>query len=250
MSSSAFPTWVSIVLACTHIAVELTCIALKFEAIKAPTKAYPLITFDSPEDLTACKRMSDKDIGGFSTANLDFHPATHDTPPHARFHGNISTKLPLDQPQVQRTGYAGWRTLNRGYTIFGKSLWDVNSYNYLAIHFKSDGRKYFVNIQTESIVPTDIHQHRLHSATPGEWETLLIKFNEFVRTNHGQIVEPQREMMTQRVRTVGTALIDRIPGPYDLSISKIWATNGSSDDEILANVKGAVTGLPLSRLRR
>ncbi|PVI06558.1 CIA30-domain-containing protein [Periconia macrospinosa] len=228
---------------------RLSNVAMRFEAIKAPTKAYPLITFDSPEDLTVCKRMSDKSIGGFSSANLDFYPATHDTPSHARFHGNISTKLPTDQPQVQRTGFAGWRTLNRGFTIFGRSLWDLNSYNYLAVHFKSDGRKYFVNVQTESIVPTDIHQHRLHSTTPGEWETILIKLNEFVRTNHGQIVEPQREMMTQKVRTVGMSLIDRIPGPYDLSVSKVWATNGGRDDEILANVKGAVTGLPMTRLR-
>ena len=95
-------------------------------------------------------------------------------------------------------------------------------YNFLAIQFKSDGRKYFVNVQTESIVPTDIHQHLLHSKTPGEWETILIKWNEFVRTNHGQVVEPQREMLTQKVRTVSISLIDRIPGPYDLSISKIW----------------------------
>lgn len=188
--------------------------------------------------------MSDKDIGGFSAANLDFHPKSPQDPSHARFHGNISIQLPHDQPHVQRTGYAGWRTLDRGFTIFGKTLWDVTPYSYLAIQFKSDGRKYFVNVQTESIVPTDIHQHRLYSKTPGEWETVLIKFNEFVRTNHGQVVEPQREMLTQKMRTVGMALIDRIPGPYDLSISKVWATNGGSDDHILANVEGAISGLP------
>ena len=193
-----------------------------------------------------CKRMSDKDIGGFSSANLDFHPATSSTPSHARFHGNISVELPKDQPHVQRTGYAGWRTLDRGFTIFGKSLWDVDAYSYLAIHFKSDGRKYFVNVQTESIVPTDIHQHRLYSKTPGQWETVLIKWNEFVRTNHGQVVEPQREMLTQKVRTVGMALIDRVPAPYDLSISKVWATNAGSDDHFLASVKGTISGLPLS----
>lgn len=194
--------------------------------------------------------MSDKDIGGFSSAHLDFHPATPDTPSHARFHGNISTELPRDQPHVQRTGYAGWRSLDRGFTLFGKSLWDVDPYAYLAIHFKSDGRKYFVNVQTESIVQTDIHQHRLYSKTPGEWETILIKWSEFVRTNHGQVVEPQREMLTQKVRTVGTALIDRIPGPYDLCISKVWATNATHDDDILANVKGEISGLPMSASRQ
>jgi NADH dehydrogenase [ubiquinone] 1 alpha subcomplex assembly factor 1 len=227
----------------------LTSTALKLEGLSAPTKPYPLILFDSQDAIMRCKRMSDKDIGGFSSANLDFHSATSNEPAHARFHGTISTELPKDQPHVQRTGYAGWRTLDRGFTIFGKSLWDVDSYAYLAIQFKSDGRKYFVNVQTESIVPTDIHQHRLYSKTPGEWETILIKWNEFVRTNHGQVVEPQREMLTQKVRTVGNALIDRLPGPYDLSISKVWATNAGKDDDILASVNGAISGLPAETLK-
>ncbi|KAF1966914.1 complex I intermediate-associated protein-like protein CIA30 [Bimuria novae-zelandiae CBS 107.79] len=225
---------------------RLSTYALKLEGLRSPSKPLPLILFDSPDSITRCKRMSDKDIGGFSSANLDFHPAASSAPAHARFHGNISVELPKDQPHVQRTGYAGWRTLDRGFTIFGKALWDVDAYSYLAIQFKSDGRKYFVNVQTESIVPTDIHQHRLYSKTPGQWETILIKWNEFVRTNHGQVVEPQREMLTQKVRTVGMALIDRIPGPYDLSISKVWATNAGSDDHILASVTGAISGLPMS----
>ncbi|KAF2265311.1 CIA30-domain-containing protein [Lojkania enalia] len=218
-------------------------IAIKFEALTTPTKAFPLIQFKSVDDITKCKRMSDKDIGGFSTVNLDFHEATQDEPSHARFYGKISTKLPEDLPQVQRTGYAGWRTWDRGYTIFGKLLWDVDMYNYLAIQFKSDGRKYFVNVQTESIVPTDIHQYRLYTASPGQWETVLIKWSDFVRTNYGQVVEPQRDMLTQKVRTVGISLIDRIPGPYDLCISRMWATNATSDDETLWNVKGVVSGL-------
>ncbi|RAR15443.1 anaphase-promoting complex protein [Stemphylium lycopersici] len=212
---------------------RLSNFALKLEGLKSPSKPFPLILFNQPEDTQLCKRMSDKDIGGYSTANFDFHPVAQNEPPHVRFHGSISTQLPPNQPHIQRTGYAGWRTLDRGSTIFGKSLWDVSMYGFLAIQFKSDGRKYFVNVQTESIVPTDIHQHLLHSKTPGEWETILIKWNEFVRTNHGQVVEPQREMLTQKVRTVGISLIDRIPGPYDLSISKIWATNATDEDEFL-----------------
>ena len=225
-------------------APPLTCAALKLEGLRSPTKPFPLLYIQKPEDIQRCKRMSDQDIGGFSTVNFDYHPVTQTEPAHARFHGTISTKLPQDQPQVQRTGYAGWRTLERGSTIFGRSLWDVSLYGFLAIHFKSDGRKYFINVQTESIVPTDIHQHLLHSKTPGEWETVLIKWSEFVRTNHGQVVEPQREMLTQKVRTVGISLIDRITGPYDLSISKMWATNATDEDDILENVPGVIGGLP------
>ncbi|KAF1830173.1 complex I intermediate-associated protein 30, mitochondrial precursor [Decorospora gaudefroyi] len=214
---------------------RLSIFAFKLEGLRSPRKPFPLIHFDQPDDIKLCKRMSDKDLGGFSTVNFDFHPASQTEPPHARFHGTISTQLPKNQPHIQRTGYAGWRTLDRGSTIFGKSVWDVSMYGFLAIQFKSDGRKYFVNVQTESIVPTDIHQHLLHSKTPGKWETILIEWSDFVRTNHGQVVEPQREMLTQKVRTVGISLIDRIPGPYDLSISKIWTTNATSEDNFLDN---------------
>ena len=185
---------------------------MKLEGLRSPTKPFPLVQFTTSEDLELCKRMSDQDLGGYSTASFDLIPATPTDPSHARFHGTISTQLPKNQPHIQRTGYAGWRTVERGSTIFGKSLWDVSLYAFLAIQFKSDGRKYFVNVQTDSIVPTDIHQHQLYSKTPGEWETILIRWNEFVRTNHGQVVEPQREMLTQKVKTVGISLIDRIPG--------------------------------------
>lgn len=186
----------------------------------------PLIDFTSPGDREACKVMSDADIGGFSKADLDWVQASVKEPPHVRFHGKISIELPPNNPDVQRTGYAGWRTLDRRRTLFGKSLWDIDPYTYLAIRFKSDGRKYFVNLQTESIVPTDIHQHRLFSKTPGEWETVIIKWSDFVRTNHGIVVEPQSEMMRQKLRTVGFSLIDRVPGPFEVCISRIWATNG------------------------
>lgn len=229
---------------------QLTSTALKLEGLSTPRKAFPLIRLGDADDLKQFKKMSDKDIGGFSTASLDHHPGTQNEPAHARFHGTISTQLPQNQPHIQRTGYAGFRTLERGRTIFGPSFWDVSRYGYLALQFKSDGRKYFVNVQTDSIVPTDIHQHLLHSKTPGEWETLLIKWSEFVRTNHGQVVEPQREMLTQKVRTVGISLIDRIPGPYDLSIGNVWATNATGEDEILRDTVGVISGLPVNSSRR
>ena len=150
---------------------------------------------------------------------------------HIRFHGSISIELPTNNARIQRSGYAAWRTKDRSPTIFGRSIWDIDPYKYLALRIKSDGRKYFVNVQTESIVPTDLHQHRLYARRPGEWETVLINWNDFVRTNHGVVVEPQSEMLRQKVRTVGIGLIDRVPGPYDLSIEKIWATNGLSEKD-------------------
>jgi NADH dehydrogenase [ubiquinone] 1 alpha subcomplex assembly factor 1 len=109
--------------------------------------------------------------------------------------------------------------------LFGRLLHDIDPYGYLALRVKSDGRKYFVNIQTESIVPTDIHQHLLPCFKPGQWETVVIPLHAFVRTNYGMVVEPQKEMLRQKVRSVGIGLTDRVQGPFELRIAEIYATN-------------------------
>jgi NADH dehydrogenase [ubiquinone] 1 alpha subcomplex assembly factor 1 len=182
--------------------------------------------------------MADVDIGGSSTAKLDWMPSeTSDTTSspsglvagYARFHGSISTDLPPERPDIQRTGYAAWKTHEQGPTIFGRGIWDIDPFVYLAMRIKSDGRSYLVNVQTDSIVPTDIHQHRLFAQRPGEWETVVIKWNDFVRTNHGWVVEPQTGMIRRKVRTIGIGLTDRIPGPFELCIERIWATNNPNE---------------------
>lgn len=216
----------------------LKYIVMTQEAIYGAMTPYSLLDFTEPDTVQACKTMSDADIGGSSIASLDRIPGTSSQPAYARFHGSISTDLPRNRPQVQRTGYAGWRNKDRPPTLFGKSLWDLDPYTYLALRVKSDGRKYFVNIQTESIVYTDLHQHRLHARKPGEWETVFIEINSFVRTNHGEVVEPQTEMMKQKIRTLGVSLTDRVLGPFDLAISSVWASNSDQRDGTLGDAEG------------
>ncbi|KAL7621569.1 hypothetical protein AAE478_008894 [Parahypoxylon ruwenzoriense] len=210
---------------------RLSNIVFHLEGIKGPSGPLPLHDFHKPSSLSETKVMSDVDIGGFSQAALDWVPPSpqDNVKGHARFHGHISTALPPHRPEIQRSGYAAWRTLDRPPTIFGRALWNIDMYAYLAMRIKSDGRSYLVNVQTESVVPTDLHQHRLFARRPGEWETVLIKWNDFVRTNHGFVVEPQTEILRQKVRSVGVGLTDRVPGPFDLSIERIWATNDVSE---------------------
>jgi len=266
---------------------DIRFLAWNAEALSTPTKPYNLLDFEDEGSVASCKTMADRAVGGFSKADLDFVPATAHEPAHARFHGSISTKLP-DNWRVERTGYAAFRNRDRGYWLFGRLFWDVDPYNYLALRVKSDGRRYTVNIQSETIVETDIHQHRLYTrhhrvyGTPPDafssplaaaveasevgdasdtlhpggippslsdippaetiisattsggsgWETVLLPFASFVRTNHGLIVEPQHSLIKNRIKSIGIGLTDRIEGPYDLRIHRIWATNGLSEEEL------------------
>ncbi|KAM0816585.1 putative NADH:ubiquinone oxidoreductase intermediate-associated protein 30 domain-containing protein [Seiridium cardinale] len=210
---------------------RLSNIALTAEGVKGPSGPKPLHSFSEPSSISEAKLMCDVDIGGYSKASLDWIPAstTDNIPAHARFHGSISTALPPHKPDIQRSGFAAWRTRDRPPTIFGRAVWDIDMYTYLALRVKSDGRSYFVNVQTESVVPSDLHQHRLFSKRPGEWETVLIKWNDFVRTNHGFVVEPQTEILRQKVKSLGIGLTDRMPGPFELCIERMWATNDARE---------------------
>ncbi|KAH6855251.1 complex I intermediate-associated protein 30-domain-containing protein [Chaetomium sp. MPI-CAGE-AT-0009] len=220
---------------------RLSHIVFSLEGIKGGAAPYELHSFRSPTSIQDCKLMSDVEIGGVSDANLDWVPSppassgiqrpSSNSLGYARFHGTISTELPKDRPDIKRTGYAAFRTRDRPPTIFGRSLFNIDPYVYLALRVKSDGRSYFINVQTESVVPTDLHQHRLFVKKPGEWETVLIKWNDFVRTNYGFVVEPQTEIMRQKVKSIGIGLTDRIPGPFELCIERMWATNSESEGD-------------------
>lgn len=200
----------------------------KLEGVKGATTPRPLYDFNTPDSVRDCVLMSDDLIGGSSTSHLDFvRPPPSDSIPtsFARFHGTISTALPPDRPSIARSGYAAFRTPLPSATLFGRTIWNIDPYTYLALRVKSDGRAYLVNLQSEAVEPTDLHQHRLFAKRPGQWETVLIKWNDFVRTNYGFVVEPQTELLRQKVTSLGIGLTDRVEGPFELCVERVWATN-------------------------
>ncbi|CAG8617063.1 2915_t:CDS:2, partial [Acaulospora morrowiae] len=120
-------------------------------------KEKPLLTLNSREDLKEWVLGCDKDIGGYSNANLEITPEGV-----GRFSGSISLELPKKNPIIEKSGYAAIKSMNRR-SLFGP---------------------------TDGPIPTDLYQHRLFLRKPGEWETVMgiiqdpqvIMYREKVRT--------------------------------------------------------------------
>jgi len=110
----------------------------------------------------------------------------------------------------------------------------VSNHRYLAMRLRVGGHQrtrnsYFVNIQTDGAISTDLWQHRLffHKGD-GSWEDIFIPFEDFVLTNTGEIVDHQITMMREKVRSVGISLLggnSGVEGPYELGIDSIRAVN-------------------------
>ncbi|KAF9648926.1 complex I intermediate-associated protein CIA30 [Thelephora ganbajun] len=201
----------------------------------------PLFTFNSNEDLSQFAKGCDADIGGTSTVNLTLEQSPSTGKPFAKFWGNMRLAV---HPQVQgvvRGGYAGFRS-NPRTTLFGDIMEDVSHHRYLALRVRSGGHprtrnSYFVNIQTDSAISTDLWQHRLFFRKgEGQWEDVFIPFDDFVLTNTGEIVEDQTEICKEGIRTVGISLLggnSGVEGSYELGIDSIRAVN-EEDAVILA----------------
>ena len=126
-------------------------------------------------------------FGGFSTAAMDavqavpgellpgFNPAPGRLLPYyGRFHGTINIDLPPNRPDIQRSGFAAWRTADPGWTLLGKAVFNCEAHAFLALRVRADDSRYFVNLQADTMITTDLFQHRLFAKTPGEWETIYV----------------------------------------------------------------------------
>ncbi|KAF8249719.1 CIA30-domain-containing protein [Wilcoxina mikolae CBS 423.85] len=215
--------------------------AFAVSGLAGPVPDVELHSFRDPSTLSSSTKVfTDQGLGGFSTAALTsvpFLPSETPSPSpsptyYARFHGNISIELPPNRPDVERSGFAAWRTADPGWTLFGRASYNCEALAFLALRVKADNSRYFVNIQADSMVVTDLYQHRLFAKTPGKWETIYIPFTDFVKTHMGKVLKTQGYIPKSSITTVGLGLIDRIPGPFELCIDRIWATNNRDLDSI------------------
>ncbi|KAI8586123.1 complex I intermediate-associated protein 30-domain-containing protein [Geranomyces variabilis] len=178
----------------------------------------PICEFKRVEDLEDWIVGSDADIGGLSEAYWGMTPQKT-----AYFWGTISTKIP-ENAKIDRSGYAGVRSQQRPLTLFHRPRYDTTLFRYLAIRARGDARQWFVNLQTDSLYPSYLWQHRMYFQTPGEWEVVMIPFRDFVLTSHGYVQKRQIAMDRSKIKTVGFSIV-RQPGDFGIEIDWIKAVN-------------------------
>ncbi|CCH43716.1 Complex I intermediate-associated protein 30,mitochondrial [Wickerhamomyces ciferrii] len=175
-----------------------------------------ILDFKRPNELSKVLVRSDQELGGFSTAHLDIVENKV-----AHFHGNLNLDPPPNRPDVMFSGYAMFRTKDQENDLFGRpKFWDWEPYHHVELRVKGDTRKYFVNIQADTGLLTDIYQHRLFLNNPGNWETVVIPIDDFILTNWGNIQE-QSAIERERIKTIGIGLLDKQFGPFNLYIDYI-----------------------------
>jgi len=197
-----------------------------------------LFTFNSRAVLQQFATGCDADIGGLSTVHLDLdeseaHNASIQRPATAKFWGEMSLGVKPGLEGKIRAGYAGFRNKHRP-TLFGEMMEDVSHHRYLALRLRLGGdprtrNSYFVNIQTDGPVTSDLWQHRLFfRRSDGGWEDIFIPFENFVLTNSGELASQQITMYREKVRTFGISLLggnSGFAGKYELGIDSMRAVN-------------------------
>jgi NADH dehydrogenase [ubiquinone] 1 alpha subcomplex assembly factor 1 len=160
-----------------------------------------LFTLNSTADLQQFATGCDSDIGGLSTVHLDLDgsEANIKTKATAKFWGEMSLSVKPGLEGKVRAGYAGFRNKVRTHsqdhpiacpftysleqhrpTLFGEMMDDVSNYRYLALRLRVAGDhrtrdSYYVNIQTDGPVTSDLWQHRLFfQRSDGGWEDLFV----------------------------------------------------------------------------
>jgi len=206
----------------------------------------PMFEMTDPSHLDQFALGCDADMGGYSTIQLAIQQSPSYPFPHGVFRGTLRSELgeqAIKSGILKAGGYAGFRTKVRQMLI-GEDNWNAEQHEFLRLRVKNsgDGMKYFVNIQTEGPVSTDIFQHRLWLGDTDEWQDVLIPLSDFALTNKGQIVNNQFEMPRDSIRTVGISVLEK-PGPYELGILKVDCV---SEIGLKLEAQGAETDNPQS----
>ncbi|KIJ23821.1 hypothetical protein M422DRAFT_217409, partial [Sphaerobolus stellatus SS14] len=131
-------------------------------------------------------------------------------------------------------------------SLFGEIEDDVSLYHYLVLRVRVAGDKsthnsYYCNVQTNSLIQTDLFQHRIWFNKPYEWEDVAIPLEAFVLTSYGRVVSRDLTLLDHRIRTIGISILggnSGVEGKYELGIKSIKAVT-ERDLEVVPSTIGS-----------
>lgn len=175
-----------------------------------------LYDFVEPETINNFDLITDQDVGGKSVATM----STSDNG-RLLFKGKLSTEL--DQgSNVDHSGFCGIRS-KPVIGLFDKiETVDMTYYDAVDIKYRGDGRCYFLNMQTESMMllnQYDLFQAFLFTKGGPYWEVERVPFTKFLMTYQGYLQDEQVDF--SNIRTLGVSISDKKSGPFGLEIEYI-----------------------------
>ncbi|PAV16101.1 complex I intermediate-associated CIA30 [Pyrrhoderma noxium] len=236
--------WASFV---TRLNRDSTSRAIRMDGLNELNRGpMTLLSFNRREDLNKYALGVDRDIGGTSSAHLDFVPSSSDANINnkndaeplgtVKFWGDMRLAVRNDLRGRIRGGYAGFRSKNRP-TLFSELTDDISNHAYLALRVRVGGHPrthnaYYVNLQTDTPISGELWQHRLYfRKADGSWEDIFIPFSAFALTSYGELATgraSQVNLEDEKIRWIGISLLGGnagIEGPFELGIDSIKAVN-------------------------
>jgi len=209
---------------------------MRMDGVNAPDRTpKTLLNFRTREDIQQLALGHDADIGGTSTAHLDFVPdvGSSDGKGKGKLWGEMRLGVQSGLEGRVRGGYAGFRSKSRP-TLFGEVTDDISNHEFIALRLRVAGHprtrnSYYVNLQTDAPVSGELWQHRLYfQRDDGNWEDLFIPFSAFVLTSFGELTTGHAKMDGERLRWLGISLLGGnagVEGPFELGLDSIRAVN-------------------------
>lgn len=126
------------------------------------TSEMTLYTFDTKESINEWQVEDDTVMGGRSQGHLSYSEEGH-----AKFHGKVS---------LENNG--GFSSIQ---TDFDKK--DVSEFSHVKLRVKGDGKAYNFRVKESA---DQRHSYTQEFQTSGEWETIILNFEDFTPTYRGE----------------------------------------------------------------
>lgn len=160
----------------------------------SPPQEQTLFRFASQADLSKWVLYSDSQHGGLSRASLAMK---YDGNTTAVFSGNLSVEIMESRVgKPFRSGFSGIRTIQTS------AIFDLGSFDTIALRLKGDGRCYVSTLRTECWAggADDMNSWQAFVFAPkDEWCEVKIPFDHYLPTWKGRVINTKIEMNLARI---------------------------------------------------